>query len=1721
MSLLELIGLKRKTTNYVSLNFIEKQNDPVIKQKLIDMNTKMNPYINDKTKKRQLELTYVSVLLLVMYRQIVGVRNNNSKIVKITKPQHPDVYKTYIITKKPDQISIDHQFIENIANKIVQSVSKISEYFSREFTKIMTNNEKDFVRAFSELILISHNKNVFVDFKKIKLLFNRNHSCFANMLLIHAKNTQMIKMHHDVTSKESNIHNKDEAILKKERKKLAKQQHNIKKQIKQKKKHLVTNKSLTTEENKEIQQHKMKGKFWESSDDDSESENSNYSQEEKYEYDSDNSQIGKENNQMMRIVLTTTIVFSKISKIKIHKASVQEKDLEYNSTKLTRQFYVNMLDVLENILQFLNVEIRNIINTNRKYFAEGMKEIMKGVASNTHKISLQKLNLLFLQSPKMFTRSIVINIEFNNNIKTATSRYVKNRTMKGKKLTKDEIAEIEEADITDGVNNVKKNRATWLKKTYNKSVVYEKIDETGPLAEQLKNVEDITNKLKQEESIIDTAKSTLSIDMMDNNILIVEDSDETATITFSLNKTVSGVIKKKITSHKLIENTTKTPNWITEILNKTKVLILDISNLMKASKLSIKQINEFCTYVGHFGVNTIAITNKQGVLLNNADINTMIPQINHDDELILQYAHLLNAVIVSSDTFKEFSQYMSICTKHNAIIFRKGSACHANPNCKLKMCRIGIKGKMYIKDIKLYNDEHISMITLSTPLIMNIYDKPEKTNYYATKDAKILKEKQMYRTSLTLPNNSTPVVMSLESPSVENTVVTISFSWANRNVTSTSSNLRTSVIRAVQQLDEDELNQLYNSSEFIIDTNNQNKICATHLRTNIQYRVLPTYLLSNAIIKNPVEVNSKRWKFNTVINQENHKMAALTEINYTRCHVSNIINGEFFFNERLLKARLMICDIGGKFEFTRLSVTLGDELQKKILENMSSTGTGINYMLVMPKTENIEKKFTYKPYQSISENVEVGTDVMVNSESANYPMYNNPITDDLQLGLNMPDIHLTDEKAMQLNAVTINMFQIYRTKGNKMPFDINGFVRTTNMDDNNKFDNAFPMMCAGLTEKPDILISAADRDYNVGSDLYSKEFCKMIRDKMLVAASSATNKVAIGMMRFFNDLINKKNKMSMPRLVVGYNIIGEFIIKEEITLTIRWRLPLASCEMILTIAKDKQYCLCLVLPSPPITIAYVAACIGSDVEFTNGYNEEICKIYEEEAQNFVFGTVIMIPELSDYLAPMFLIYGIFSPALRILDIDPDTAIIESVMKTINPFDETNLPDKVINYQPLLYCDTYEYIVHRANGNVNVRHISNPFQIETVSNIVIHQIFKALISINDQIRKRRAAALAIAEIGVAYGYATISNHIFKCTEGNKHTGPITHATLIKNLMNIKEMKNCSLPMERKHLNKEMLNNTGIVQTRENIVISTENISRTIKNKASTLTLKDTVNNLEYNVKNAAPCYQKIFWIDILNKNQRTDRRDHIEQLIITNNKIIRYEVQQNIGENEYEQLKRSLAFATLRYKNILITTYDRFPSLLAKIQNCEQIIIPKDITIYIPDVLTFNKLKYILKSKIIKKYIDEQDIEPYGVTNVTPYKSTFVNRKAFETRKNKHGPRPKHGNTMTTTTHNRFNPISTTNRKNKVENETLKKINMSEELVNIILFIGCAIMLFVILPTIVNNAYMLWLVGTTALMAGAYVIYKNYIKIKEWTFGVKQNTTNKEQTVSEDELEDLL
>lgn len=166
-----------------------------------------------------------------------------------------------------------------------------------------------------------------------------------------------------------------------------------------------------------------------------------------------------------------------------------------------------------------------------------------------------------------------------------------------------------------------------------------------------------------------------------------------------------------ITANSLIDPILKS------IIQQTRVMIFDVSNMIRSMNLLPKQINDLALALNDHGITTVAIVDNDEITIENATINVVEEKYGHDDITSILYAIAYNAVIITNDTHKEFKRSFNVCKTHNTILARVNESCNVTDDKQCVLTNISPNKPRYAS-IKSYKDNQDYLtVTFDAPII--------------------------------------------------------------------------------------------------------------------------------------------------------------------------------------------------------------------------------------------------------------------------------------------------------------------------------------------------------------------------------------------------------------------------------------------------------------------------------------------------------------------------------------------------------------------------------------------------------------------------------------------------------------------------------------------------------------------------------------------------------------------------------------------------------------------------------------------------------------------------------------------------------------------------------------------------------------------------------------------------------------------------------------------
>lgn len=145
-------------------------------------------------------------------------------------------------------------------------------------------------------------------------------------------------------------------------------------------------------------------------------------------------------------------------------------------------------------------------------------------------------------------------------------------------------------------------------------------------------------------------------------------------------------------------------------LNGCNTIILDNENIIKTKKVNIAKLKIILKLFKNLGIVIVGTNNR---LSEKPVINLERRQKFHDDILYLITSGKLNAIIITNDKFRDFSNSIRYCETHKRIMIKKGDEC-SKSGCIVQETYKAYKKTMEIMSLYEKEDEFIFNFKLNS-----------------------------------------------------------------------------------------------------------------------------------------------------------------------------------------------------------------------------------------------------------------------------------------------------------------------------------------------------------------------------------------------------------------------------------------------------------------------------------------------------------------------------------------------------------------------------------------------------------------------------------------------------------------------------------------------------------------------------------------------------------------------------------------------------------------------------------------------------------------------------------------------------------------------------------------------------------------------------------------------------------------------------------------------
>lgn len=1029
------------------------------------------------------------------------------------------------------------------------------------------------------------------------------------------------------------------------------------------------------------------------------------------------------------------------------------------------------------------------------------------------------------------------------------------------------------------------------------------------------------------------------------------------------------ISKLTLGAHKITIDQTETPKdeFIGQLLSKSRMVILDYENMVKAMKINPEDIEKFCDYLSSWGVTTIVVTRFDDAIIHGPSLTLQIGTEAHDDIAILMASRVNKAIVITSDSYSEFMNMYTYCTKHNHLITRKNETCpHSSTNlCRLVIIKKKLVGSVAIRKLVVRSGKIVSLQAHKRLFSRTIGNKEfafkvMKLQYNSTV-IPVISHKWCMNTNL---SEYPFIANSIKTNLLRSSITLVQFSFSNIAKCIFTTNATIAIVSALEALGTPGLAELKLKLDLYLTVSNSNIVVVREkdkrtMSVNTKPRV-DANLYSDAGTR--VYANL----FNAVA-LCNTKMSVSTineEITLNEGHI-DLSETTMIITTDLLDNDVCVLESKGKYTIVKLDPGLATAIEKSAVTYvMDKATTKADAAYVLPLSDTIKAAITsqYASRDSVEEGMSNDASIIhkknigkssllfsyVDADKPSKQLFHNPDTTTFvmsTLGLQYVDVSSGKPRVI-INSEPGKLEHLSHGEATAI------YTKWESISDN-------PIQIEISTVH---WTSAGIRSLNC-----NKEDIEAIRIGVHTVTETIIRDVTRDIINIFTILYKGKSFIALPALVRGCKMPW-LTLKEEapaIAVQINWALPTCSCmsRLIISHDKDKSVYTALVSVSPPITHNYIAAMLNNDLTLENEYNVLICEQVEMET----YGLFEYLCGKEDYMSVYFAAYGIYSLGLKMFGVDPITAIMKSSSSIETGEYDISALLATANLQTIAQPASLDVFLRESmmSGKVNVLKLSSK---RTLWNRPrdIHLAIKVLAEtrlINDY--NKFVIVYTISQ--VICGRDHIFEHIKRCW-------------CMKIKYKISSAKDFYVIMNTQMAQHLLTNSICLLPDCEPLPILTTPQFTNQSESALAFNYMDSIVTLEtYRstkrshrrvAHNIGPCVPyiplqgRVLLGIINNKNQTRYKTVRLRNLPTILKEIpqliasVHYETISNINE-VYPAINNLISIANKTKSALVLHAFDKLGPLYKQLSPDERktIYIPQSMLLYIPDRLLYNSIRY--------------------------------------------------------------------------------------------------------------------------------------------------------------------
>lgn len=403
--------------------------------------------------------------------------------------------------------------------------------------------------------------------------------------------------------------------------------------------------------------------------------------------------------------------------------------------------------------------------------------------------------------------------------------------------------------------------------------------------------------------------------------------------------------------------------YLKALLEISDYIIFDISNMQKAMKLSIAQINQLALLFSAAGFLIMGVKDEADKSDYQLATISYMMKGAHDDLLLLQQAAFNKAIIISKDTFQEFFMGLYLCKTHKLYVYRKQTKCKYDNEgqCRYELIGYSNMKRTYFEKVNIVNGS-LTSIVVPKKWVLNMYDEnpkftmvikmPHKTiEYLSSRSTEVhkLSIKGEYISQISNKKLQEPIGLG------NSVIAQIGLSGVTKMAVARKEVEALTTLMVT--LNHSELTKIKGEVEMQLLVTEDKAFISSKYDQNNKLDVMTTFDVADTLLMSPVIMLGADKNVREVISNEKQDQIKRNKIHYLR----------LLLTETLIDYNLILVKINGMWEFMEFTDMSWHNLFGRELQRYAMSSTK-DWMTRVPVPRAFKKNLRYKALSYYGDN---------------------------------------------------------------------------------------------------------------------------------------------------------------------------------------------------------------------------------------------------------------------------------------------------------------------------------------------------------------------------------------------------------------------------------------------------------------------------------------------------------------------------------------------------------------------------------------------------------------------------------------------------------------------------------------------------------------------------------------------------------------------------------